>query len=559
MQAPGTPAAPMNHSDHSADCGEQRFESVLQIVSQRWPSFPPERISVLGVSDLPRIRSGRRRAKLVLAVAVAVASVGAGLLVQGTSAKATKKPSILRAPASSLRWTSCRDGLGFECSTVDVPLDYTNPKGRKIAVALSRVPARKPDKKIGVMLVNPGGPGASGKKFARQLAFGALPNEIRDRFDLIGFDPRGVADTMPIKCVTGKEFDRINSVDPIPDSPEEFAQLVAANKEFAEGCARRNGDNLKFTATADVVRDMDVIREALGVEQISYMGFSYGTFLGAKYADMFPKRVRAFLLDGALDPTVDSDERVRRQGVGFDSELNEFFAACDRLTNCPFAKPDEKADAAFDRILSGIDAKALKTGDRMLGPGEAWTGVLTGLYNKEQGWPILRSALSNANKGDGSGLLAMFDQYANRNPDGSYDNVVDANAATNCLDVPASKSIDHYSALADEFEKLAPRFGRFAALSSMICAFWKIPVRGALTPVKATGAAPILVVGTTRDPATPYVWAQSLSKQLSGSVLLTYDGDGHTAFLTRNACIREVVTPYLVDLKVPQPGVVCTS
>lgn len=172
---------------------------------------------------------------------------------------------------------------------------------------------------------------------------------------------------------------------------------------------------------------------------------------------------------------------------------------------------------------------------------------------------MLRSALTAASRGDGSGLIAMFDQYANRSPDGTYLNVADANAATNCLDIPSSKSVDHYVALADEFAKAAPRFGRFAALSSMICAFWKVPVRGSLKPVKAMGSAPILVVGTTRDPATPYVWAQSLAKQLEKGVLLTFDGDGHTAFLTRNACIRAVVTPYLVDLLVPKAGTTCTS
>ncbi len=477
----------------------------------------------------------------------------------GERATAARKPSILRSGSSSLKWKNCTDGLGFECASLDVPIDYTKPTGPKISVGLTRVPARNQSKKIGVLLVNPGGPGASGRKFARQLAFGALPAEVRDRFDLIGWDPRGVGVTMTIKCLADKDFDRINALDPTPDTPAEFDQFVAGVKEFADGCSKRNGDKLKFAATDDVVNDMDRIREALGVEQISYMGFSYGTYLGAKYADRYPKRVRAFMLDGALDPTVDSDERVRRQAVGFEKELNEFFLACDKA-GCPFANGDETAAQAFDRIMNGIESKPLNGGGgRLLGPGEGWTGVLTGLYSKEQGWPILRSALRGANKGDGSALLAMYDQYANRGPDGVYENVTDANAATNCLDVPASKVVSHYADLADEFARTAPRFGRFAALSSMVCAFWKIPVRGSLAPVKAVGSSPILVIGTTRDPATPYVWAQSLSQQLQGSVLLTYDGDGHTAFLTRNQCIRDVVTPYMVELVVPKAGIVCKS
>ena len=506
---------------------------------------------------------------LMLAVAVAVAvAVAAGTGVAGgidpvnraeAIAATARKPSILRGGSSTLRWKPCTDGLGFECSSLDVPIDYTKPSGQKIAVGLSRVPARNQAKKIGVLFVNPGGPGASGRKFARQLAFGALPNEIRDRFDLIGWDPRGVGVTMTIKCLSDKDFDRINALDPTPDTPAEFDQFVAGVKEFADGCAKRNGDKLKFSATDDVVNDMDRIREALGVDRISYMGFSYGTYLGAKYADRYPTRVRAFMLDGALDPTVDSDERVRRQAVGFEKELNEFFAACDRSA-CSFANGDERAAEAFDRILNGIESKPLNGGGgRTVGPGEGWTGVLTGLYSKEQGWPILRAALRAANNGDGSPLLAMYDQYANRGPDGVYENVADANAATNCLDVPASKVVNHYADLADEFAKAAPRFGRFAALSSMVCAFWKVPVRGSLAPVKAVGAAPILVIGTTRDPATPYVWAQSLSQQLQGAVLLTYDGDGHTAFLTRNQCIRDAATPYMVDLVIPKDGIVCKS
>ena len=491
-------------------------------------------------------------------VAAMGSSDGANGLAAAVASKSANKSAVLQE--GSVQWTPCQDGLGFDCATLSVPLDYTRPVGQKIGVGLTRVPARNQSKKIGVMLVNPGGPGASGRKFARQLAFGALPDEVRDRFDLIGWDPRGVGVTMTVKCLPDRDFDRINAIDPTPDTPAEFDQFVAGVKEFADGCAKRNGDKLKFTATDDVVNDMDRIREALGVAQISYLGFSYGTYLGAKYADRYPKRVRAFVLDGALDPTVDSDERVRQQGVGFEKELNAFFDACDHLSNCPFARSGEVAADAFDRIMNAVDSKPLKAkGGRVVGPGEGWTGVLTGLYNKEQGWPVLRSALRAAGRGDGAELLAMYDQYANRGSDGVYENVADANAATNCLDVPASKSVSHYADLADEFAKLAPRFGRFAALSSMVCAFWKVPVRGSLTPVRAAGSLPIVVIGTTRDPATPYVWAKSLSRQLQGSVLLTYDGDGHTAFLTRNQCILDAVTPYLVDLSVPKPGIVCRS
>jgi pimeloyl-ACP methyl ester carboxylesterase len=500
----------------------------------------------------------KRRVGALMAIAV-VAGTGVTQPWPGSVAHGAKKPSILRVPKSSLRWSPCSDGLGFECTKLAVPLDYAEPLGSTILIGMSRVPAKNQSKKIGVILVNPGGPGASGRDFARNLAFGALPSEIRDRFDVIGWDPRGVGVTMTIKCLTDADYDRINALDPTPDDQSEIDQLVAGVKEFADGCAKNNGEKLKHAGTDDVVKDMDLMREALGVEQISYMGFSYGTYLGAKYADKFPKRVRAFLLDGVLDPTVDSDERVRRQAVGFEGELTEFFAACDRLSQCPFARVNEKASAAYDRILADIEATPVRAGRRVLGPGEAWTGILAGLYSKESGWPTLRAALASADRGSGGPLLALYDQYANRHPDGSFDNVVDANAATNCLDVPASKSIAHYKELADEFDRIAPRFGRFAAWSSIVCAFWKIPVQGSLGPLKAAGSSPILLVGTTRDPATPYVWAQSLNRQLENSTLLTFNGDGHTAYFSRNPCIREAVNSYLLALKLPPPKTVCES
>ena len=222
-----------------------------------------------------------------------------------------------------------------------------------------------------------------------------------------------------------------------------------------------------------------------------------------------------------------------------------------------FVHADETPAQAFDRLMAAIDAKPLKVGDRSVGPGEASTATLAGLYNTTVGWSTLRGALTRADKGDGKGLLALFDQYADRNSDGMYLNTADANAATNCTDVPASHDPAHYDVLAAELSKTSPRFGAFAAYSTLVCAYWPVPVTGTLAPTKAVGAAPILVIGTVNDPATPYVWAQSLAGQLTSGVLLTYEGKGHTAFLSGNRCIRKAGEAYLLDRVVPKPGTRC--
>ncbi len=424
-------------------------------------------------------------------------------------------------------------------------------------LGLVKIPA-KGSNRIGSVLVNPGGPGSSGRKFARQLSGGALPDSVRDRFDLIGFDPRGVADNIPIHCATNELYDRYLAVDPNPDTEAEFKAIVAINAEFAKGCAEKNADVLPFVSTEDVVRDMDQIRAALGEETISYMGFSYGTYLGAKYVEAFPKRVRAFMLDGVLDPTAGSDERVRQQAIGFEGQLNRFLESCDKR-KCAYLHDGETAGSAFDRIMNTLETEPVKVGKRTLGPGEAWTGALGALYNADFGWKALESALKDLDRGSGEAMLGLADQYNRRSPDGTYNNVIDANWAINCLDLPSSRDLGHYKTLAEEFTAVAPRLGSLLAYSSMLCAIWPIPPTGSLKPLTGAGSKPVLLIGTTGDPATPFVWAQSLRRQLQNSALLTYDGNGHTALLTRNACVRKVVEAYMVDLQTPPPGEICVS
>ena len=461
--------------------------------------------------------------------------------------------------ASVLRWSRCAGDRTVQCARLVVPADYKKPNGSTISVAVARVPALDPKQRIGSLLVNPGGPGASGVSFTGQFAAAIQGSDLRSRFDIVSFDPRGVGGTTPVRCLrSGKDYDRLYAVDPSPDTPAKINTLVNETKSYDAACQSNAGDLLRHVSTADVVQDMDRLRSALGEEQISYLGFSYGTYLGAKYADAFPSRVRAFVLDGALDPTLSADERARGQGIGFENALTQFLRDCANGA-CGFVRTGEQPLAAYDRMFNAIETTPMRVGDRLLGPGEAATGVLAALYNKQIGWPTLRGALTRLDKGDGRGLLALFDLYADRQANGSYLNTADANAATNCTDVASPRDPAAFEQLAKELETKAPHFGRFAAYSGIVCAFWPVPVTGSAAPVKATGSAPILVIGTTSDPATPYPWAQSLAKQLQNSVLLTHEGEGHTAFLTGNACIRRAAERYLIERTPPAVGTRCKA
>lgn len=487
------------------------------------------------------------------ALAVLVMSSPVFPFTPGASTRAQAAPVAL-----AQRWVSCVDGEGGQCATLRAPLDWSKPGGPSFDLQLVKIAATSPQKRIGSLLVNPGGPGASGRKFARQLQGGALPSVIRERFDIIGWDPRGVGTTLPIKCLGPAGTEALYSADQTPDSPAEFDELIAITKRFTEACAANSSGTLDHVSTADVVKDMEAIRVALGESKISYLGFSYGTLLGAAYADAYPNRVRAFVLDGVLDPTADSNERVRRQALGFETELDHFLTDCQKR-RCSFVAKGKSAGASFDAAMAQAENSTLKVGKRTLGPGDAWYGVIASLYDKTYGWPALERAVSDLGEGDGEAFLGIADSYARRRSDGTYENVAEANSAVNCTDIPAPREPEAYRALAQEFTKIAPRLGAFAAYSSIACAFWPAKVTGSLAPLRAKGSDPILLIGTTNDPATPLVWAQSLQKQLANAALLTYSGEGHTALLTGNSCVRKVAVRYLVKLVNVAPGKVCKA
>ncbi|MCT2589927.1 alpha/beta hydrolase [Streptomyces sp. N2-109] len=458
-----------------------------------------------------------------------------------------------------LKWREC-GVVGFECTSLTVPLDYEQPAGdEELKLAVSRKKAEGDGKRIGSLMVNPGGPGGSAIEYLQQAAAIGFPGELRERYDLVGMDPRGVARSEPIECLSDREMDSYTRVDQTPDSGKETDKLVDAYKSFAKGCEQRSSGLLGHVSTVEAARDMDVLRAALSDDKLYYYGASYGTYLGATYAGLYPKRTGRLVLDGAMDPSLTARELNVQQAGGFDTAFNAFAEDCVEQSDCPLGNKDPKdAAARLSAFFKKVDAKPLMTGgSRTLTESQATTGVIQSMY-AEALWPQLREALAAAMKGDGSGLLALADSYYEREPDGSYGNIMFANPAVNCLDLPAAFSgPEEVEKAVPEFEKASSVFGRGFAWASLNCAYWQQDPTGEPHRITADAAAPMIVVGTTRDPATPYIWAQGLAGQLSTARLLTFEGDGHTAFMG-NECIDSTITSYLLDGKAPKDGKRCS-
>lgn len=413
---------------------------------------------------------------------------------------------------------------------------------------------RKPASGVarGSLIVNPGGPGASGVDYVRGSS--STFTGVTSSFNLVSFDPRGVGQSRPIRCETGAQLDAFVAIDPTPDTPAEHAALVRSSRNFANACYQRNGNYLEHVGTIDAARDMDVLRAAVGDRKLTFYGGSYGTYLGAKYAQLFPHRIRAMVLDGALDPRQPTTAENRVQAIGFETDLHDFLANCARSSGCPFSSSDPQS--GLDRLQSTIDAHPLQVGSRSLGPGEFFEGLALGLYSTSY-WGTLRRALSDAENGDGRLLLAFSDALTERHSNGTYSNLIESNLAINCIDRPSPRQVSAYDASARAFAQVAPHFGEPIAYGSLPCAFWRVPPVEQAHAVTAAGAPPIVVIGTTRDPATPYVWAKALAHQLASGVLVTFNSDGHTAYEHGNSCIVSAVNAYLNSLVVPRNGLRC--
>lgn len=456
-------------------------------------------------------------------------------------------------PASAIAWTDC--GGGFECADFEVPYDHDAPDDRVFTLPLLRRLAKNPDARIGSLLFNPGGPGGSGVGFLKS-AWVAMPQLIAERFDLIGFDPRGQASSTPgIDCIV--DLSAFIALDPTPSDAAQLKAIEDETSALVAGCQQRSGEVLPYVGTNQIVRDMDMLREALGDEKLSYLGFSYGTFLGTMYADKFPNRVRALVLDAALDPALDGLTFIEQQARGFEGELEAFFDDCGANPTCAFYSAGDPR-AAYDALLASIEMTPMpaKGTNRFLGPGEMAYAIAAPLYRPSQ-WKKLAEALALASTGDAKALLDISDGYVDRNADGTYGDSLEVYYGVLSVDAPFPKDITAYDVLTKKLEMEAPRLAAYFPFTAYPSGQWPVPSWRMPGPIAADGAAPILVVGSTNDPATPYPWGVSLAKQLSSGVLLTREGHGHVSFLRGNTCIDNAVIDYLVNLKVPADGTVC--
>lgn len=454
--------------------------------------------------------------------------------------------------AQEAKWHACGDDL--DCTTVEVPLDYARPRGERLKLALVRLPATKKSERIGSLFVNPGGPGASGVSFIRQASDG-FGEALRERFDLIGFDPRGVGQSSPVDCLDGPALDRFFGADASPDSRAELAELTRLSKGFADGCRSAAGRMLPHVGTLDAARDIDVLRASVGDDKLNYVGLSYGTYLGAYYADLFPRNARAVVLDGAVDPRLSAIDMLVEQSKGFETALRAFAQDCANQPDCPLGRDTESAVRKISQLQRRADRSPL-SGPRPATESLVTMGIGTALYDKRS-WPTLRLALTQAYQGNGSLLLQLADQLVERRPDGTYSNQMAANMAINCVDKTSPGTAAGFAKEVAKANRSAPRFGAWVTYGGLPCLYWAAKPDRAPAPPSAPGARPILVIGTTRDPATPYHWAQNLAGQLQSGVLLTFNGDGHTAYLQGNPCITQATEKYLITGTPPDKNTRC--
>ena len=502
--------------------------------------------------------SRARRTVRVLAAAAALLLPVAGCsllepdtqptgLGPGNTAPPAGTTGLERFYAQDLEWGGCQGSDG-ECATLEVPMDYEDPDGQTIEIAVLRVQAK--GEAAGSLVVNPGGPGGSGVDYAAAADF-IVSDQIRRHFDVVGFDPRGVGRSHPVDCLSDADMDDYLAKDPTPDTPEEKSAGERAQKEFADGCKDKTGELLGHVSTADAARDMDVLRAALGDGKLTYLGKSYGTYLGATYADLFPDRAGRMVLDGVLPPDATSEEVAIGQAKGFDTATRAWAQDCVD-DDCPLGSSVDEVVEHVQSQLEELDDQPLPASAGIeLTEGWATWGIAQAMYDQGM-WSQLTDALVAADDGDGGPLSELGRAYAGRDSGGTYqNNMLEALPAVSCLDTPDGPGDP--DDLVARAEKEAPIWGR-ALASESPCAQWPIDPTNTPHEVDAEGADPILVVGTTRDPATPYEWAQRLHEQLADSALITHEGDGHTAYMRQNSCVDEAVDEFWLTGTTPDGG-----
>lgn len=514
----------------------------------------------------------RRPLRKLLGVAVLAAAA-----LTACSRTMSGSPARLGAPVagapvpSPIAFNDCTDALltagvpvpkplkgsmRFGCGQLTVPLDYRHPSGASIKLSVIRIhTTQNTTRPVQSLLVNPGGPGGSGLNFGLGL-LGQLSPAITRHYDIIAFDPRGVGQSSPVQCLTNAQKDRFLAASPDTTTRAGIIAEERLTRQFSHDCEQRVGSSLQFYNTVSTARDMDQLRQAVGDNVMNYLGFSYGTELGWTYAHLFPKLVHTFVLDGAVDPTQIHKENSTVQLKGFESAFGQFADWCRTAASCAQLPDPTKT---VEQVFATAQRAPLSTGtSRRLTESLASTGVIEALYSRSS-WPHLADALTAAQHGDGAGLLQLADQYNQRQADGSYANIIDANVTISCNDSPVRKP-PPVSTLLRRSQALARRFPLFGtdAGGGPGCLGWQ-PHRTPVPPPSAATPKPVLVVGNLHDPATPYRGAVNLTKELGNAGLLTWNGEGHTSYLSGSSCVDQYVNAYLLHGTMPPAHEICPA
>ncbi len=514
---------------------------------------------------------GRRARRLVTAVAGAVVASLAltgclyAMIPETRPAPTTSAPPVADGVSAELMefytqeltWEACA-GEGFDCTTVRAPLDWDEPTTGDIELSVIRHRASGGEP-LGSLLTNPGGPGASGVGFIRDSVAFAAGAEVMETYDVIGFDPRGVGESTAVSCYDATQMDAYLFDIPAaaPATPEWTAEVTEATRAFGAACEANSDGILPYITTVQAARDLDLLRAVLGDAKLNYLGYSYGTFLGATYAELYPERVGRLVLDGAVDPEMSLLEVSMIQTIGFESALRAYMADCLSTSDCPFRGTVDDGMADVSALLASVEARPLQAADgRAMGVSSLWTAIVFTLY-AEANWPYLTTAFTETLAGDPEFAFVLADAYYSRANGAYLDNSAEAFRAYNCMDYPRDVTAEQVADAEALLRERAPTAAPYWVSPELSCSTWPHPATGVREPLHAEGAPPILVIGTTNDPATPYEWSVALADQLESGILVTRVGEGHTGFNKGNACVDAVVVDYLVEGVVPAGDVRC--
>ena len=502
---------------------------------------------------------------LLIVIGLVVSLTGAWrLLVPGAQGSAEVDPELPAQPVGETfgeqipNWTDCGDG--FQCANVHAPLDWGDQAGETIQLHLVKHPATSGEP-IGTLFVNPGGPGASGAEYIRNGLEYAVGEPLQRNYDVVGWDPRGVGKSTAVDCLGPDDMDDylfgVSERTSERGSEQWIDEAIEGSREFGEACLENTGALLGHVDTLSTVHDLDMLRQIVGDDTLNYLGYSYGTHIGARYAETYPDRVGRLVLDGVLDPTASEADVIREQTRGFELALRSYATKCLESRDCPLSGDVDSAMGEIGAMLDGLDDAALTSSDgRTLTTSTMLTAIITPLY-AESNWGYLNTLFADVQAGDPDVAFALADSYYGRMGGDYIDNSTEAFQAINCLDYPNDIDPARMRQQAAELERLAPTIGRFQGYGDVSCGGWPVQGLDERAPVHAVGAAPILVIGTTGDPATPYRWAESLAQQLDSGVLLRYEGEGHTAY-GQNSCVNELVENYLLEGTAPAAGTTCS-